>query len=146
MAAGTVSRSAAHLAAARTLLAQLATDSLRDAHDGSALRVSALRRLALPQRRNAVLQWIAARGLRPPDQRRVREICGPMLDARHDALPRVSWRGGELRRYADRLFAFGAGAPRVAPPASERWDWRARPWLPPAAPRTESGTTAAPSK
>jgi len=128
-AAVTVGRSAAHLAEARALLEQLAGNGLADARDGGALRVSALRRLALPQRRNAVRQWIAERGLQPPDHRRVREICGPMLAARDDALPRVSWRGGELRRYADRLFAFtGAAARAAAPPVD--WDWHARPWLP----------------
>jgi len=132
-AAATVSRSAAHLAEARALLEQLAGSVLADARDGDALRVSALRRLALPQRRNAVRQWIAERGLQPPDHRRVREICGPMLAARDDALPRVSWRGGELRRYAGRLFAFAGAAPRVVTArtaaAPENWDWHARPWL-----------------
>jgi len=127
-AAATASRSAAHLAEARGLLEQLAGASLTDARDGGALRVSALRRLALPQRRNAVRQWIAERGLQPPDHRRVREICGPMLSARDDALPRVSWRGGELRRYADRLFAF-SGTVQPAAAAAKKWDWRARPWL-----------------
>jgi tRNA(Ile)-lysidine synthase len=129
-AAATVSRSAAHLAEARRLLEQLAATSLQHARDGPALLVSVLRRLAAPQRRNAVRQWIAERGLPPPDQRRLREICGSMLDARDDALPRVSWRGGELRRYADRLFAFDASAAPLPPLALERWDWRARPWLP----------------
>jgi tRNA(Ile)-lysidine synthase len=128
-AAATVSRSAAHLAEARGLLEQLAGAGLSDARDGGALCVSALRRLALPQRRNAVRQWIAERGLQPPDHRRVREICGPMLAARDDALPRVSWRGGELRRYAGRLFAFAGAAPR-ARAAPENWNWHARPWLP----------------
>jgi tRNA(Ile)-lysidine synthase len=127
-AAATVSRSAAHLAEARALLEQMALAALRDARDGGALRVSVLRRLPLPQRRNALRQWIAERGLKPPDHRRVREICGPMLDARADALPRVSWRGGQLRRYADRLFAFSVGASRQFA-AVERWDWRAQPWL-----------------
>jgi tRNA(Ile)-lysidine synthase len=127
-AATTVSRSAAHLAEARSLLEQLAASSLQPAHDGSALSVSVLRRLALPQRRNAVRHWIAERGLQLPDHRRLREICGPLLAARDDALPRVSWRGGELRRYADRLFAFGAAPPRTPVPI-EHWDWRARPWL-----------------
>lgn len=133
----TVSRSAAHLAEARGLLEQLASASLRDARDGAALRVSALRRLGLPQRRNAVREWIAERGLAPPDQRRLREICGPMLAARADALPRVRWRDGELRRYADRLFAFAAtanghaslGAAGSAQSAPESWDWQAQPWL-----------------
>ena len=128
-AAATVSRSAAHLAEARSLLEQLAGAALQDAHDGAALRVSVLRRLPLPQRRNAVRQWIAERGLGVPDQRRLREICGPMLTGRDDALPRVSWRGGELRRYADRLFAFGASAARASRPAVGQWDWDAQPWL-----------------
>jgi tRNA(Ile)-lysidine synthase len=131
-AAATVSRSAGHLAEARSLLEALATASLQQARDGAALRVSVLRRLALPQRRNAVREWIAERGLPLPDHRRLREICGPMLAARDDALPRVSWRGGELRRHADRLFAFGATA-AASPMAIEQWDWRAQPWLPLAA-------------
>jgi len=140
-AAATASRSAGHLSEARTLLEQLAANCLQQARDGAALSVSALRRLALPQRRNALRLWIAERGLQQPDHRRLREICGPMLAARQDALPRVSWRGGELRRHADRLLATGTlGAASAASGASgasvgsarliERWDWRARPWLP----------------
>jgi tRNA(Ile)-lysidine synthase len=128
-AAATVSRSAQHLAEARSLLERLAKAALQDARDGASLRVSALRRLPLPQRRNALRQWIAERGLKPPDHRRVREICGPLLAARVDALPRVSWRGGQLCRYADRLFAFDAPAAR-SPVAVEQWDWHAQPWLP----------------
>jgi tRNA(Ile)-lysidine synthase len=128
-AAATVSRSAQHLAEARSLLEQLAKAALQDARDGASLRVSALRRLPLPQRRNALRQWIAERGLKPPDHRRVREICGPLLAARADALPRVSWRGGQLCRYADRLFAFDAPSAR-SPVAVEQWDWHAQPWLP----------------
>ena len=137
-AAATASRSAGHLAEARTLLEQLAASCLQQARDGAALSVSALRRLALPQRRNALRLWIAESGLAQPDHRRLREICGPMLAARQDALPRVSWRGGELRRHADRLVATGtlgaASAPSAPSVASARpiecWDWRARPWLP----------------
>jgi tRNA(Ile)-lysidine synthase len=128
-AAMTVSRSAQHLAEARSLLEQLARASLQAARDGASLRVSALRRLPLPQRRNALRQWIAERGLKPPDHRRLREICGPLLAARADALPRVSWGGGQLCRYADRLFAFGIPAAR-SPAAVEQWDWHAQPWLP----------------
>jgi tRNA(Ile)-lysidine synthase len=128
-AAATASRSAGHLAEARTLLEQQARESLLPARDGAALLVSALRRLGLPQRRNALRLWIAERGLVQPDHRRLREICGPMLAARQDALPRVSWGGGELRRHADRLFA--ADATRaVDTTAMQRWDWRASPWLP----------------
>jgi tRNA(Ile)-lysidine synthetase-like protein len=111
-AAATVSRSARHLAEARALLEQLARAELKDARDGVAVRVSVLRRLPLPQRRNAVRYWIAERGLPAPDRRRLHEICGPLLAARADAHPKVSWRGAELRRHADRLFACGVTARR----------------------------------
>jgi tRNA(Ile)-lysidine synthase len=128
-AAATASRSAQHLAEAASLLEQLARAALRYARDGTSLRVSALRRLPLPQRRNALRQWISERGLKPPDHRRLREICGPLLAARADALPRVSWRGGQLWRYSDRLFAFAVPV-ALSPGVIEQWDWRAQPWLP----------------
>jgi tRNA(Ile)-lysidine synthase len=127
-AAATVSRSARHLAEARRLLEQLAMTALKDARDGAALRVSVLRCLPLPQRRNAVQLWIAERGLPPPDHRRLQEICGPLLAARGDSVPKVSWRGAELRRHADRLFACSVTTRRQQP-AVEQWDWRAQPWL-----------------
>jgi tRNA(Ile)-lysidine synthase len=127
-AAATVSRSARHLAEARALLEQLASATLADARDGAAVRVSVLRRLPLPQRRNAVRYWIAECGLPAPDHRRLHEICGPLLAARADAHPKVSWRGAELRRHADRLFACAVTARREHA-AVEQWDWRARPWL-----------------
>jgi tRNA(Ile)-lysidine synthase len=128
-AAGTVSRSAALLSEAGDLLEQIARHALQQARDGQAVRASVLRRLSSAQRRNAVRQWISDCGLPPPDYRRLREICGPMLDARPDAVPAVRWLGGELRRHGDRLLAFAPGA---HPPISGtlRWDWHARPWLP----------------
>jgi tRNA(Ile)-lysidine synthase len=125
-AAATVSRSASHLAEARALLEQLSLEQLRAARDGEALRVSVLSRLTAAQRGNALRQWIAERGLAAPDHRRLREIAGPMLHSRADALPVVRWQGGELRRHGDRLFALHGPA---APPAARFWDWRAQPWL-----------------
>jgi tRNA(Ile)-lysidine synthase len=125
--AATAGRSAAHLAEARELLEQLARVQLAAARDGTVLRVSALRRLSEAQRRNALRYWIGERGLPPPDHRRLREIAGPMLRSRADAQTTVRWRGGELRRSGDRLFALSGE------PASSRrqsWDWRRQPWLP----------------
>jgi len=126
-AAVTVSRSASHLLEARALLEQQALEQLEGARDGPALCVSVLSRLTAVQRGNALRHWIAERGLTAPDHRRLREIAGPMLQSRADALPVVRWQGGELRRHGDRLFALQGGA---APPAGRFWDWRAQPWLP----------------
>jgi tRNA(Ile)-lysidine synthase len=125
-AAVTAARSAAHLAEARALLEQLARVQLAPARDGTALRVSVLARLPLPQRRNALRYWIGERGLVRPDHRRLREIVGPLLHSRADALPVVRWQGGELRRHGDRLFALHGAC---AQPASQWWDWRAQPSL-----------------
>jgi tRNA(Ile)-lysidine synthase len=127
--AATVSRSASHLAEAQGLLEFVASAGVAQAADGAALRISVLRGMSQAQRRNVLRCWIAARGLSAPDHRRLREIAGPMLAARTDALPRVQWRGGELRRHGDQLFAL-AQRDRGEPAAIERWDWHGRPWLP----------------
>jgi tRNA(Ile)-lysidine synthase len=124
----TAARSAAHIAEAQQQLAQSARRAAARAADGATLRVSALRALDLPARRNLLLYWIAARGIAPPDHRRLGEIAGPLLEARPDAAPRVQWRGGELRRHGDRLFALAPG--EAAPlPVAQSWHWRREPWL-----------------
>ena len=127
-AAATVSRSAAHLAEAQGLLERAARLASAQAADGPALRISVLRGMSLPERCNVLRYWIAARGLSPPDHRRLREIAGPMLEARADALPRVQWRGGELRRHGDQLLALAQPA-EAAPASIEDWDWQGRPWV-----------------
>ena len=125
----TVARSAAHLAEARALLDELARTQLAAARDGAALRASALAQLSAAQRRNALRYWLAERGLPPPDHRRLREIAGPLLRARADASPQVSWRGGVVRRHAGRLYA-QALQPDAAPAARpRRWAWRRQRWL-----------------
>jgi tRNA(Ile)-lysidine synthase len=132
--AATVSRSAAHLAEARELLDQLAQGSLRDARDGGALRVSVLRRLDPARRRNALRRWLVERTLPAPDQTRLRELAGPLLSARADALPCVRWPGAQVRRHGDCLLAEGLpvhDSVRPAQPPLEvaRWDWHSRPWV-----------------
>jgi tRNA(Ile)-lysidine synthase len=129
--AATATRSAANLAEASAMLEEMAHRSLENARDGSAVRVSVLRRLPLPQRRNALRQWIAEHGLPAPDQRRLREISGPLLAAREDAQAVVRWTGAELRRHADRLFLYDARTSRSGIPAVEieHWDWRGHPWV-----------------
>lgn len=125
-AAATVSRSALLLGEARALLEQQGRADLAAARDGPALRVSVLRRLGEVRRRNALREWIGERGLAPPDHRRLREIATRMLEARADAMPRVRWRGAELRRHGDRLLAVAAVP---AGGATQPWDWRREPWL-----------------
>jgi len=124
----TLGRSAALAAEAQGLLAETADALLRPAWDGAALRVTALRRLGAAQRRNALRRWLDLQGLPMPDQRRLQEIAGPLLQARQDAQPRVHWNGGEVRRHGDQLYAT---APLQSAALPERaWRWRREPRLP----------------
>jgi tRNA(Ile)-lysidine synthase len=129
--AATASRSAQHLAEARGLLDGMADAALGPARDGATVRISVLRRLSLPQRRNALRHWIVQQGLPLPDQRRMREIVGPLMAAREDAAPLVRWEGAQLRRHGDRLYALAVNRPALERAGLEvqRWDWRTQPWL-----------------
>ena len=123
----TVARSAALAAEAQTLLETLADRDLRVARDGAALQVSVLRRLGAAECRNALRRWLALMALPLPDQRRLQEIAGPVLRARHDAQPLVAWPGAEVRRHGDLLYARATPAARAAAPRPVRWDWRMQP-------------------
>ncbi|MBS0387031.1 MAG: tRNA lysidine(34) synthetase TilS [Proteobacteria bacterium] len=117
----TLSRSAALAAEAQLLLAARADALLQDAVDGSALRVTVLRRLEPAERRNVLRRWLQLHGLPMPDQRRLLEVAGPLLRARHDAHPFVRWPGALVRRQGDRLHALAEmtdGAPAVAEPGA----------------------------
>jgi len=126
--AATLGRSAALAAEAQGLLAETADVLLRPAWDGAALRVSVLRRLGAAQRRNALRRWLDLQGLPMPDQRRLQEIAGPLLQARQDAQPRVHWSGGEVRRHGDHLYATAPLRPAALP--ARAWRWRREPRLP----------------
>jgi tRNA(Ile)-lysidine synthase len=137
-AAGAVARSARLAAEAQALLATQADSQLALAHDGAALRASALRALAVPARRNALRRWLQRSGLPLPDESRLRELAGPLLRARADAQPCVRWPGAEVRRQGDRLHALAAqsssvpaGAAMAAawPAGGLRWHWRRQPRL-----------------
>ena len=109
----TLSRSAALAAEAQQLLEAGADAALADAVDGAALRVSVLRRLDPAERRNALRRWLQLRGLPMPDQRRLLELTGPLLRARHDAHPFIRWPGARVSRQGDRLHATAEARPTI---------------------------------
>jgi tRNA(Ile)-lysidine synthase len=122
--AATVSRSARHAAEAQELLGAVAERALDAALDGTALRVSALRRLRAAERRALLRQWLTRRGLALPDQRRLEEVTARIIHARADAQPLLRWSGGELRRHGDRLYAAAPRAPARLEPLEWRWSAR----------------------
>ena len=131
----TISRSAALAAEAQRLLAARADEQLQDATDGAALRVTALRRLGAADRRSALRRWLELRGLPMPDQRRLQELAGPLLQARHDAQPFIRWPGARVRRHGDLLHALVEPEPPPPPETAQpstgiqQWDWLRQPRL-----------------
>jgi tRNA(Ile)-lysidine synthase len=101
----TICRSAALAAEAQQLLAACADAQLQEALDGTALRVTVLRRLGAAERHNALRRWLEQRGLPMPDQRRLQELAGPLLRARFDARPFIRWPGAVVQRHGDLLHA-----------------------------------------
>ena len=98
-------RSARHLAEARRLLERAASPRSR-------MRVtvppcvSACCGACIAAERDAVQSGSPSVGCRHPITAACSEICGPLLAARGGiAVPKVRWRGAELRRHVDRLFA-----------------------------------------
>ena len=118
--ATSVGRSARHAARAQQLLDEVARRDIARAADGDGLAASALRGLTIERRRNAVRFWIARSGFVVPDTRRMDEICGPLLQARPDANPRVSWGELVLRRERGRLSISKVGRPSGDPLV---WQW-----------------------
>ena len=101
--ASSVARSARHAAQAQRLLDEVARRDVERAADGDCLTSGVLRGLKPERRRNAVRFWIARCGFPVPDTRRLDEICGPLLEARLDANPRVVWADVIVRRERGRL-------------------------------------------
>lgn len=117
-AATTVARSAAHLAQASRLLAELAQADAAGVVEGGRLSIAGLRRLSQARQVNLLRWWIHDRGLRPLSTARMTSALGELVGARADAQPLLRWPEGEIRRYRDRLYAMRPLAPPPSPPAS----------------------------
>ena len=115
-------RSASHFAEASELMDELAKLDLdhckRD--EGEGLPLKALDGLARPRQKNLLRYWLREQQLILPDTIHLERILDEVVPAREDAAPLVNWRGGEVRRYRDVLYAM---PPLAAPPAQPiNWD------------------------
>jgi tRNA(Ile)-lysidine synthase len=115
-AAVTLARGARLQAEAAELMDALAELDLRQAQgvQKNTLSISALNTLSDTRRRNVLRQWIKGLGLPQPDSRHVQRLLQDVLSARADATPCVRWRGAEVRRYRDELYAMPPLAPHDA--------------------------------
>jgi len=98
-----LARTAAHMAEAQALLEDSAAPDLSAAADGAGLSVSVLRTLPVARRRNALRAFIARHGIEMPEASRLKEMSGPLLDARADAQPEVAWADARIVRVGRRL-------------------------------------------
>jgi tRNA(Ile)-lysidine synthase len=103
-AAGSATRSAAHLGEANRLLESLAESDLGRVARGACLDVSVLRNLEPARLRNVLRQWIRQCGVPAPSTRKLAAIEHDLLGAREDRVPCVDWEGCEVRRYRGLLY------------------------------------------
>lgn len=108
--AKTVARSAAHCAEAAGLLDQLAADDLvtvsgNEQSVSDSLPLHKLQQISGERRRNLLRLWLRSLNLPIVSKAVMGEIESTLIAAREDASPLVSWPGGEMRRYRDRLYA-----------------------------------------
>jgi len=120
-----VARTARHAAEAQRLLDLVGRADAERAAVGAALCTQRLRPLTPERRRNALRYWIARAGAAPPDTRRLDELAGPVLEARCDACPEVSWGRTIARRQGDLLSLTRARSPLLLEPVS--WALRTAP-------------------
>ena len=107
-AARAVSRSARHAGEAQRLLNAVALGDVEKSAVGESLSAKALRTLSPDRRRNALRFWIASRGAQLPNTARLEELAGPVLDARIDAHPYVTWANTTVERRHDLLTVIAA--------------------------------------
>lgn len=116
-------RSATHMAEAAALLNERAAQDLARLADGAGLSVSGLRALPVARRRNALRAYIARHGVEMPEASRLREMSGPLIDARADAQPEVAWAAARLVRRSGRLELQKSREP-VREFVAKSWRWQ----------------------
>lgn len=117
-AAARIAAAAERLREEADLLDSLAQAALAQAQgvDPATLACGELRAQAPALRRAVIGRWLDQLGLPRPPPGLWQRLEPDLLDARVDATPLLAWRGAELRRYRDLLYA-------MAPLAALDTDW-----------------------
>ncbi len=89
------------------LLNDLAATDLQQLRSGSSTCLDrlALGRLPLARQANLIRYWLKIGGLGLPGHARLDEILRQIHQAGDDAMPCISWPGGEIRRYRNAIYA-----------------------------------------
>ncbi len=119
--ARTISRSARHCAAAeKSLEASLSPRLSEILDDQGRIDAAALGELDPGQQAQLLRVWLRRKGLPLPSEAYLRRIVTEVLPAGDDRMPLVRWRGGEVRRYRNHLYAL---PPQPLPDPSWRRTW-----------------------
>ena len=102
----TLSRTATHTAEADRLLTELAEQDWLKVKSNEQIKISSLIELDKKRQRNVVRYWLASISkVTLPDTNHLQRILDEVLTAAEDAVPEVTWRGGEVRRFQGLLYA-----------------------------------------
>lgn len=121
----TLARSAAHCAEAADLVDLIADrelGSLTGTRPGT-LSIPGLAHLEPPLRKAVLRLWLRRSGFTVPDSAHLGRILAEVMAARPDAHPLVAWRGCEVRRYRQDLYA-STPLPSVPVTQGLRWEGR----------------------
>lgn len=103
----TLARAARLQGESRQLLAGFLREKLPSLQGAKPDTLSVSRLLVLDEAmQKAVLrEWLAQRGFRLPEEKKLRQVLHDVLQARADATPCVRWDGCEIRRYRNDVYA-----------------------------------------
>jgi tRNA(Ile)-lysidine synthase len=102
-----LSRSAQIQAETRELLSAYASDIYKKAKGSipDTLSVTYLKKLASPQQKLLIRYWLDKQNFNMPSEKKLGHIINDVIMSRHDAMPCVHWKGVEVRRYKDDIYA-----------------------------------------
>lgn len=118
-----LAQSAAYTAEAAELLHELAKiDYDQCADTQGQLLVTKLVALSLPRQKNVVQYWLRLQHCSIPSGKVLQRVFDELIPAADDAMPEVSWQGGTVRRYQQKLYAFTKEQP-VITSETIQWYW-----------------------
>ena len=125
-----LARAAAWQAESRDLQQHLLAAPMQAAKGGQphTLSVRAVLQHDIPLQKALIRHWLHGLGFAMPSAKKLWHILHDVLQARADALPCVAWKGCEVRRYRDDVYAM---PPLPAHDPAQVWAWQdlARPLL-----------------
>jgi len=102
----TLSRVAAQQAETLQLVNEMARqDSEGLVDETGSLAMTGMATLSPSRQRNVLRYWLTGLGLSLPSARKLKQLQNDMFKAAEDRNPHVQWRGVEVRRYRERLYA-----------------------------------------